>query len=131
MLAITASGYVTGEVKVQDGEYGRSATLGIRCKTGNGKQTHFVNAVFYGKKIETAQKYLEDGRQVTVVGTVKSIMQKKKKDGTEYVAMYVDVQEFTLPEMKSSEESYAAASRSRKAVASIPDQANEDDDIPF
>lgn len=127
MLAITASGYVTGEVKIQENDYGKSGVLGIRCKTGNGKQTHYVNAVLYGKKIETAQKYLEDGRQVTVVGTVKSVMPKKKKDGTEYVAMYVDVQEFTLPEMKSSEEGYASAARSRKAVASIPDE----DDVAF
>jgi single-stranded DNA-binding protein len=126
MLAITASGYVTGELKVQDGDYGKSGILGIRCKSSNGKQTHFVNAVFYGKRIETAQKYLEDGRQVTVVGTIKSIVPKKKKDGTDYVAMYVDVQEFTLPEMKSSEEGYASASRSRKAVANI-----EDEDVPF
>lgn len=122
MLSITANGYVTGEVKVQDGEYGRNGVVGIRCKTGNGKQSHYVNAVFYGKKIETAQKYLEDGRQVTVVGSIKSIAPKKKKDGTDYVAMYVDVQEFSLPEMKSSEEGYAAANRSRKAVASIPDE---------
>ena len=125
MLSITAHGYVTGELKVQDGDYGKSGVLGIRCKSGNGKQTHFVNAVFYGKRIEVAQKYLEDGRQVTVVGSVKSIVSKEKKDGTKYVAMYVDVQEFTLPEIKSSEESYSAAARSRKAVSNI-----EDEDLP-
>jgi single-stranded DNA-binding protein len=124
MLSITANGYVTGEIKVQDGEYGRSATLGIRCKTGNGKQTHYVNAVFYGKKIELAQRFLEDGRQVTVVGSIKSVLPKKKKDGTDFVAMYVDVQEFSLPEMKSSEEGYSDAARSRKAVAEI-------DEVPF
>ena len=126
MISITAHGYVTGEVKVQDGDYGKSGVLGIRCKAGNGKQTHFVNAVFYGKRIETAQKYLEDGRQITIVGSVKSILPKEKKDGTKYVAMYVDVQDFTLPEMKSSEEGYSSAARSRKAVANI-----EDEDIPF
>lgn len=125
MLALTANGYVAGELKINDGEYGKSATLGIRCKTGNGKQVHYVNAVFYGKKIEVAQKFLEDGRQVTVVGTIKSILPKQRKDGTDFCAVYLDVQEFTLPEMKSSEESYSNASRSRKAVASM------DDEVPF
>lgn len=121
MLALTANGYVTGEVKVQDGEYGKSAVLGVRCKSLNGKETHYVNAVFYGKKIELAQKYLEDGRQVTIVGSIRSIRPKKKKDGTEYVAMYLDVQEFSLPEMKSSEEGYATAARARKNVSEIED----------
>lgn len=125
MLGITASGYVTGELKINDGEYGRNAVIGVRCKTSNGKQTHYVNAVFYGKKIEVAQKYLQDGRQITVFGTVKSILPKQRKDGTDFAALYVDVQEFTLPEMKSSEEGYADASRSRKAIAKM------DEEVPF
>ena len=126
MLAITANGYVTGELKIQDGDYGKSAVLGIRCKSGNGKQTHFVNAVFYGKKIDLAQRFLEDGRQVTVVGSMKNIVGKQRKDGTDYVAMYVDVQEFSLPEIKSSEEGYSDAARSRKNVASV-----DADEVPF
>lgn len=123
MLSLTASGYVTGEVKIQDGDYGRTGVLGIRCKSANGKQSHFVNAVFYGKKIEVAQKYMEDGRQVTVVGSIKNIIPKEKKDGTKYVSIYMDVSEFTLPEVKSSEESYSAAARSRKNVDEIDDVA--------
>jgi len=103
MLAITANGYVTGELKIQDGDYGKSAVLGIRCKSGNGKQTHFVNATFYGKKIETVTKFMEDGRQVTLVGSVKNIAQKKKKDGTEYVAVYMDATDFTIPERQGQE----------------------------
>lgn len=126
MFTIVASGYVMGEVKIQENDYGKSGIVGISCKTGSGKQTHYVNAVFYGKRIEVAQKYFADGRQVSVVGTLKTVMPKKKKDGTEYVAMYVDVQDFTLPEMKSSEEGYSSAARSRKAVASI-----EDEDVAF
>ena len=126
MLAITANGYVTGELKVQDGDYGRNAILGIRCKSGSGKETHFVNAVFYGKKIDLAQRFLEDGRQVTIVGSVKSIKPKKRKDGTDFVAMYVDVQEFSFPEAKSSEESYSDATRSRRNVAQ-----SDADEVPF
>lgn len=125
MLAITANGYVTGELKINDGEYGKNAVIGVRCKTSSGKQTHYVNAVFYGKKIELAQRFLEDGRQVTIVGSIKNILHKQRKDGTDFAAIYVDVQEFSLPEMKSSEEGYSEASRSRKAVAKM------DDEVPF
>lgn len=125
MLAITANGYVTGELKINDGEYGKNAVIGVRCKTSSGKQTHYVNAVFYGKKIELAQRFLEDGRQVTIVGSIKTILPKQRKDGTDFAAIYVDVQEFSLPEMKSSEEGYSEASRSRKAVAKM------DDEVPF
>lgn len=103
MLTLVASGYVTGEVQVKDGDYGKSATVGIRSKTTNGKQTHFVNATFYGKKIETVVKFMEDGRQVTLVGSVKNIAPKKKKDGTEYVAVYMDATDFTIPERQGQE----------------------------
>lgn len=125
MLAITANGYVTGELKINDGEYSKNAVIGVRCKTSSGKQTHYVNAVFYGKKIDLAQRFLEDGRQVTIVGSIKNILHKQRKDGTDFAAIYVDVQEFSLPEMKSSEEGYSEASRSRKAVAKM------DDEVPF
>jgi single-stranded DNA-binding protein len=103
MLTIVASGYVTGEVKVNDSDYGKNATVSIRSKTTNGKQTHFINANFYGKRIDTALKYMEDGRQVTIVGTVKSISPKKKKDGTDYVAVYMDATDFSLPENQGQE----------------------------
>lgn len=127
MLAITANGYVTGQLKINDGDYGRNAVIGVRCKSGNGKQTHFVNAVFYGKKIELAQRFLEDGRQVTIVGSIKNIVPKKDRNNMDFVAMYVDVQEFTLPEIRSSEEGYAGASRSRQAVASVASE----EEVPF
>lgn len=118
MLTLVASGYVTGEVQVKDGDYGKTATVGIRSKTTNGKQTHFVNATFYGKKIDTAVKFMEDGRQVTLVGSVKNIAQKKKKDGTEYVAVYMDATDFTIPERQGQE----MPSRSQAPAA---------DEIPF
>lgn len=106
MLSLVANGFVTGEVKVEDGEYGKRATVSIRSKTTNGKQTHYVNATFYGKRIDTVVKYMEDGRQVTIIGSVKTITPKKKKDGTDYVAIYMDGNDFSLPERQSGNESY-------------------------
>jgi len=98
MLTITASGFITGEPKVEDTEYGKRATVTIRSKTTNGKQTHYINAVFYGKKIDIASKYMADGRQITIIGGVRNISGKKKQDGSEYASVYMDAMDFTLPE---------------------------------
>ena len=103
MLSLIASGYVTGEVKVEDTEYGRRGTISIRSKTTNGKQRHYVNGSIYGKKIETAAKFMEDGRQVSLIGSVKNIVPKKNKDGSDYVAIYMDVTDFTIPENRGGE----------------------------
>lgn len=103
MLSLIASGYVTGEVKVEDTEYGKRGTVSIRAKTTNGKQTHYINASFYGKKIDTAVKYMEDGRQISIIGSVKAVVPKKKKDGTDFSAIYMDATDFTIPEKQGGE----------------------------
>jgi single-stranded DNA-binding protein len=103
MLTITASGYITGEPKIEDTEYGKRATVTIRSKTTNGKQTHYINAVFYGKRIETVSNYMADGRQVTIIGSVRQISGKKKKDGTDYSSIYMDASDFTLPERNNGD----------------------------
>ena len=101
MLIITASGFTTGEPKIEDTEYGKRATVSIRAKTTNGKQTHYINAVFYGKKIDVVERFMEDGRQITVAGAVRNVSSKTKKDGTPYSSFYIDVSDFTLPEKLS------------------------------
>lgn len=99
MIFITATGYVTGDPKIQDGDYGKNITVSVRCKCKNTKQpTQYINAVFYGKTIEVIQKYVEDGRQVTIAGAVKSIVPKEKNDGTKYSNIYLQGYEITLPE---------------------------------
>jgi single-stranded DNA-binding protein len=103
MLSITASGYITGEPKVEDTEYGKRATITIRAKTSNGKQTHYINAVFYGKRIETVCKYMADGRQVSIIGSVRQMSGKKKNDGTEYSSIYMDASDFSLPELNGGD----------------------------
>lgn len=102
MFTIAVTGYVTGEIKVKDGEYGKSGTLSIRVKTASAKSpSHYVNAVFYGKRIETIQKYVADGRLIAVSGPVKSIMHKRNKADVEYVSIYIDCSDFSLPERMS------------------------------
>jgi hypothetical protein len=110
-MILTATGYTTGEIQVKDTDYGKTATVSIRCKSGNGKQSYFVNAVFYGKKIELAQRYInQDGRQVTITGLIKNVLQKEsKKDNTPYYAIYMDGFHFTIPENSGpGEERYAS-----------------------
>ena len=133
MLTLVANGYVTGEVKVEDGDYGKRAVVSIRSKTTNGKQTHYVNATFYGKKIDTVSKFMEDGRQVTIVGSVKTILPKKKKDGTEYVAFYMDATDFTLPERQNEQASYSSSSKPAKYSSNNKSMQEEpyEDEVPF
>jgi single-stranded DNA-binding protein len=126
MLTLVANGYVTGDVKVEDGDYGKRAIVSIRSKTTNGKQSHYVNASFYGKKIDVVSKFMEDGRQVTIVGSIKTILPKKKKDGTDFVAIYMDATDFSLPERQGQDDS----GYSRKGSSSYGNSSSEEE-VPF
>lgn len=57
----------------------------------------YVNAKFYGKRMEVITKYIDDGDQVTVAGSVALMVEKTKKDGTKYSAVYMNGSDFTLP----------------------------------
>lgn len=120
MFSVAVTGYITGDVKVEESDYGRRGVVSIRVKAG--KQVHFVNGTFYGKRIELAQKYMHDSRQVSLAGSIKAVTQKKKKDGTEYCAFYMDVADFSFPEKLDNEERYSRS-------ASEPQV--EDDEVPF
>lgn len=128
MLTLVANGYVTGEVKVDDGDYGRRGVVSLRAKTSNGKEVHYINATFYGKKIDTVSRFMEDGRLVTIVGSVKSILHKVKKDGTKYVSVYMDASDFTLPERQSDQPSDSTSNRpAQNRFNEEPDE----DEVPF
>lgn len=97
MLALTTTGYVSGKPKIESGDYGESCTISIRTKGEGGKHVFYVNAKFYGKRMATIEKYINDGDQVTVTGTVSLAMEKAKKDGTKYTSVYMSGAGFTLP----------------------------------
>jgi single-stranded DNA-binding protein len=137
---LTITGYVTGDPAIQDGDYGRFVELSVRWKTGNGKQTHWAAAKIYGKKIEVAMKYIRDGDQITISGTVNSIKNKTKKDATEYCQFYMDCAEFSIP--PSERKDVGAPSPASAPVRTSPapqrpllqrqDPPDDDDDfIPF
>jgi len=127
MFSVAITGYVTGEVKVEQNDYGKRGALSLRVKCG--KQSHFFNCYFYGKKIEVAEKYMQDGRQVSVTGSVRAVTNKTKKDGTEYSSFFMDVSDFSFPERLDGEESYSQASK--PAARPEPEKVEDDDDIPF
>lgn len=119
-MILTATGYTTGEVKVEEGDYGRNATVCIRAKSTNGKQVNYINATFYGKRIEALQKYVnEDGRQVTLSGGVKQIVEKTKKDGTKYFAIYMEGYQFSVPENRGPGEENVSTRRSSVSESEI------------
>jgi single-stranded DNA-binding protein len=124
MFSVAITGYITGDVKVEDTEYGKRGIVSLRVKSG--KQAHYFNCTFFGKKIDLAEKYMHDGRQVSFVGTVRNATGKKKKDGTEYCAFYMDVSDFSFPEKLDGEESY-----SRQKPATAPAYDPSDEEIPF
>lgn len=97
MLSLTATGYVTGKPKIESSDYGDNCVIGIRCKGDGGKHLFYVNARFYGKRMATIEKYINDGDMVTVTGTVSGAVEKAKKDGTKYTAVYLTGAGFTLP----------------------------------
>jgi hypothetical protein len=52
---------------------------------------------FYGKQMGVIEKYIEDGDQVTVACSVALAVEKTKKDGTKYSAIYGTGSAFSLP----------------------------------
>jgi single-stranded DNA-binding protein len=126
MFSVAITGYVTGNVEVENNDYGKRATLSLRVKSG--KQTHYFNCYFYGKKIELAEKYMHDGRQVSLTGSVRAVSGKKRKDDTDYCAFYVDVSDFSFPERLDGEERYSQAPKSQ---ARSQQNDPEEDEVPF
>lgn len=118
MLALTATGYVTGKPKIESGDYGDFCNLSIRCKGDGGKRVFYVNAKFYGKRMATIEKFINDGDQITVTGTVAESIEKAKKDGTKYVSLYMSGAGFTLPSRGSADA--PAASRPLANDAEVP-----------
>jgi single-stranded DNA-binding protein len=97
MLALTATGYVTGKPQIESGDYGDSCSISLRTKGNSGKHQFYVNAKFYGKKMAVIEKYINDGNQVTVTGTIGAAIEKTRKDGTKYTAIYMTGSDFALP----------------------------------
>jgi hypothetical protein len=124
MLALTATGWVTGQPKIETNDYGDFCNISLRCKGDGGKHVFYVNAKFYGKRMDTITKYINDGDVITVTGTVGLAMEKAKKDGTKYSSVYMTGAGFTLP-AKGSPADMPARQRP------LPPSSESEDEIPF
>jgi single-stranded DNA-binding protein len=122
MLNLSATGYVSGKPKIESGDYGDSCTISLRCKGKGGKHVFYVNAKFYGKQMAVIEKYIEDGDQVSVNGSVALAVEKTKKDGTKYSAIYMSGNDFCLPSRGQSDVMSGAKSK--------PQQPSEEE-VPF
>lgn len=120
MLALTATGYVTGKPQIESGDYGDSLTISLRTKGNTGKHQFYVSAKFYGKKMSVIEKYVNDGDQVTVTGTIGAAIEKARKDGTKYTAIYMNGSDFTMPPRDEG-----------KAMSQAKTPAASEDDIGF
>lgn len=117
MIQLTAVGYVTGQPKIESGDYGESCTISIRAKGAGGKHTFFVNAKFFGKQMATIEKYINDSDQVTVSGTVGLVTEKtSQKDGSKYSCVYMNGSAFSLPPKERSSSGRSANSPSEEEV---------------
>lgn len=112
MLTLTAVGYVTGKPKIESSDYGESCNISLRCKGSNGKHMFYVNAKFYGKQMAVIERFIEDGDQITVSGTMSLATEKIKKDGTKYSSIYMNGSAFSLPPKERSGDLGDAPSRS-------------------
>lgn len=127
MLSLTAAGYVTGTPKFEQGDRGDSVQLGIRCRCSGGKHTSFVNARFYGKRAKVIEEYIKDGDHIVLSGTISLILEKERKDGTKYSAVYINGADFTLPIRPDSEKAPASV----RPLARQPVHDAIDEEIPF
>lgn len=125
MLNLTAVGYVSGAPKIESGDYGESCTISLRCTGSDRKHVFYVNAKFYGKRMKVIEDYIQDGKQVTVTGSVRLAIEKAKKDGTKYTQVYMDGHDFTLPAREDS--AVMSGAKSSRRSAPVPSE----EEVPF
>jgi hypothetical protein len=124
MLSLTAVGYVSGKPRIENSDYGDSISIGIRCKGDGGKNVFYVNAKFYGKRMAPIEKFINDGDQVTLSGTISAVIEKTKKDGTKYSQFYMNGSGFSIPPNPSKD-----APAPLRPLRSSDEE--EEDEVPF
>ena len=125
MLFGTFVGYVHGNPKIVDGEYGRYFEFRFKAPMYGGKdkrQTLFCDGKIWGKKIEYAEKVIVEGAAITVLGEMSNIRTFGAEGAEPMFAASVNVSSYSVPsERKINETAVMAAIKS----------ANLTDDIPF
>ena len=126
MISLTATGYVSGKPTIEKSDYGDSLSVGIRCKGDGGKNVFYVNAKFYGKRMAVIEKFISDGDQVTLTGTVGAMLEKTKKDGTKYAQVYMNGAGFSIPPQASTDDAPAPLRPLKSSASDL-----EEEEVPF
>lgn len=95
-IAATFDGYVVCDPELQDGEYGRQIHIILKVSLG-GREVHFVEARFFGRKIALIQDYVKAGDYMTMTGAVSRIVQRQRRDGIKCCHLYLRDAFITLP----------------------------------
>ncbi len=97
-MAISAvfDGYVVEDPQEKDGEYGRYTDIILKVNLG-GREVHYVQGRFYGRKITLILDFVRAGEYMTMTGSVSRIMPRVRKDGVKCCHIYLRDAFFTLP----------------------------------
>lgn len=128
MLSVT--GYVTGEPREEEGNYGRYCTINLRFKLASAKSlVHYATARVYGSRIQPVLDWIHDGDQITIHGPIKKVEQKSRKsDGTTYLQFYMDASYYSFPAKKVEPE---MMNRPMIGLPNTMPGESEDEDMPF
>lgn len=97
-MGITAAfdGYVVDNPEEKSGEYGRYTDIILKVNLG-GREVHYVQGRFYGRKIAVILDFVRSNDYMTMSGQVSRIMPRVRKDGVKCCHIYLRDAFFTLP----------------------------------
>lgn len=96
-IAATFDGFVIENPEQQEGQYGRYVDVILKVMLG-GREVHFVQGRFYGRKVKLILDYVHGGDYMTMTGAISRITPRDKRDGTKCCHIYLRDAFFTLPQ---------------------------------
>lgn len=130
MSMLSATGYVTGEPKEEEGDYGRYCDINLRFKFAHAKSpVNYLVARVYGARVKHVLDWIHDGSQITVHVVIKMVRQKERKlDGTTYLEFRGDCALFSYPPKTTDA---AMMNKPRIGIPNTQPGETEDEIIPF
>lgn len=105
-------------------------SVAVNEKWGEGdnqQSTEWFSVVAWEKRAETIAKYLKKGRQVQIIGKIKTQKWEDKDTGQNRERKEIVLTDFTFCDAPSEESFSSDSSGSKKAA----DEASNNDDLPF
>lgn len=95
-IAANFDGYVVEDPEEKNGQYGRYSDLILKVTLG-GREVHYAQGRFYGRKITLLLDYVHANDYMTMSGSISRIMPRVRKDGVKCCHIYLRDAFFTLP----------------------------------